>query len=677
MAFRLISKILYQGSKSKWDVCNIFGRLHGTAFSGTGFLGRRLFMQSLLQASSRHGRNCLNSSIYFKRGLRTGTPVLKEKGSDVRRLFGLAKPEVIRIAGAVVLLFVSSGVTMAVPFCMGKIIDIIYTESETHNAMMQKLTAFSQILCGVFLLGALANAVRVYLIYTSGERIIFRLRHKLFQSVTNQEIAFFDKRGTGELVNRLSGDTSLVGHAITYNVSDGLRALVQASVGVSMMYYTSPKLASIVLGIVPPVAALSVIYGRYLRGITKNVRDTLAESTNIAEESLSNIRTVQAFGQEKKQVKSYKSKIEEVFNLTKKDALASGIFWGFTGLSGNLIVLLVLYYGGNMVSLSQITVGGLTSFMVYAAWVGVSVGGLSSFYSELMKGVGASSRLWQLLDRKSLIPRSVGVSLPEGNLGGGIEFNDVHFKYPTRPDVPIFSSLNLKFPAGHMTAVVGPSGSGKSTITSLLLRFYDPDVGSILIGGHDSRDVKPDWLRSHIGIVSQEPILFSGSIEDNIAYGWRPENGILKFEDVFNAARQANALEFIESFPQGFSTLVGEKGKSLSGGQRQRIAIARAILKNPKILVLDEATSALDAKSEHLVQEALDRLMKDRTVITIAHRLSTIKNAHNILVLDKGKICQSGSYSELMHDENGLFFKLIEKQTFSNTTVNTILGEAQ
>ena len=303
MAFRLISKILYQGSRSKhWDVCNIFGRIHGATFSRTGFLARRLSIQSFLQVSSKHGRNCLNSSLYFKRGLRTGAPVPKEKGSDVRRLFGLAKPEALRIAGAVVLLFVSSGVTMAVPFCMGKIIDIIYTESETHNVMMQKLATFSQILCGVFLMGALANAVRVYLIYTSGERIIFRLRHKLFQSVTNQEIALFDKRGTGELVNRLSGDTSLVGHAITYNVSDGLRALVQASVGVSMMYYTSPKLASIVLGIVPPVAALSVIYGRYLRGITKKVRDTLAESTNIAEESLSNIRTVQAFGQEKKQV---------------------------------------------------------------------------------------------------------------------------------------------------------------------------------------------------------------------------------------------------------------------------------------------------------------------------------------------------------------------------------------
>lgn len=355
-----------------------------------------------------------------------------------------------------------------------------------------------------------------------------------------------------------------------------------------------------------------------------------------------------------------------MFNLTKKDAFASGIFWGFTGLSGNLIILFVLYFGGNMVSLSQITVGGLTSFMVYAAWVGISVGGLSSFYSELMKGAGASTRLWQLLDRKPLIPRSVGIVPPESDLVKSIKFQDVSFKYPTRPDLPIFFSLDLELQAGAVTAVVGPSGSGKSTIASLLLRFYDPDVGSILIGGHNSRDVRPDWLRNHIGIVSQEPILFSGSIEDNIAYGWRPENGTLEVKDIVEAARQANALEFIETFPDGFSTLVGEKGRSLSGGQRQRIAIARALLKNPKILILDEATSALDAESEYLVQEALDRLMKGRTVITIAHRLSTIKNADTIVVLDKGAICESGSYSQLMKNNQGLFHKLVQKQTFTD-----------
>ncbi|XP_046847627.1 ATP-binding cassette sub-family B member 10, mitochondrial-like [Xenia sp. Carnegie-2017] len=667
MAIRALLNLWLKNSSkkhSKWY--NVAEHLHDFAGKSRRFLIH--FQKRSKSKISIGSKNFVTKGLYFDRRLTSDASNSKNKLSDLRRLFGLARPEALRIAGAVVLLFVSSGVTMTVPFAMGKIIDIIYTENENDTIMKETLTSFSKILCGVFLVGAVANAFRVYLIYTSGERIIYNLRYKLFQSITNQEIAFFDKRGTGELVNRLSGDTSLVGHAITYKVSDGLRALVQGTAGMSMMYYTSPKLASVVMGIVPPVAVISVVYGRYLRGITRKVRDLLAISTNIAEESLSNIRTVQAFGQEETQITRYQSKIGEVFKLTKKEAIASGIFWGFTGLSGNLIVLLVLYFGGNMVSLSQITVGGLTSFMVYAAWVGVSVSGLSSFYSELMKGVGASSRLWQLLDREPRIARSAGLSLSDGDLRQGIEFRNVHFKYSTRPDVPIFSSLNLFVPARRVTAVVGPSGSGKSTITSLLLRFYDVDSGSILIGEHDIRSLKPDWLREHIGIVSQEPVLFSGSIRDNIAFAWRSEHGDLKFEDVMNAAKQANALQFIQSFPQGFETVVGEKGLALSGGQRQRIAIARALLKNPKILVLDEATSALDAESEHLVQEAMDRLMKDRTVITIAHRLSTIKNAHNIVVLDRGKILQSGTYFQLTQDKDGLFYKLIEKQTLSNFT---------
>jgi len=602
---------------------------------------------------------------------KSGTDIAKEsparkqlKTEDLFRILSLAKPEYKSLAGAIGLLFISSAVTMSVPFCMGKIIDIIYTSSQDTTQMVETLSYVCKILCGVFLLGGAANFGRVYLIQVSGQKVIKRLRDRLFSAILRQETAFFDKTRTGELINRLSADTILVGKAVTDNVSDGLRAVAQSVAGVSMMFYVSPKLASIVLGIVPPVAIAIVMYGRYLRNITKKTQDSLAQSTQVAEERISNIRTVRAFGQELKEIQTYADSIQDVFKLAKKEAVARAVFFGFTGLSGNVIMLSVLYSGGMMMTDAQISVGDLTSFLLYAGFVGISFGGLSSFYSELMKGIGASGRLWQLIDRNPTIPLTGGLRPAMYDLSRGIQFKDVHFTYPSRPDMPIFQGLNLEVPAGSITAVVGPSGSGKSTLGSLLLRLYDPELGQVIVGGHDVRALSPDWLRGAVGTVHQEPILFSSSIGDNIAYGASSGQQVSS-DDIMDAAVQANAYGFIKSFPKGFDTIVGERGQMLSGGQRQRIAIARAILKNPSILLLDEATSALDAESEHLVQEALERLMKGRTVITIAHRLSTIKNADNIVVLSDGQISEAGSYGQLMDEPNGLFRKLVEKQTIA------------
>jgi len=602
---------------------------------------------------------------------KSGTDIAKEsparkqlKTEDLFRILSLAKPEYKSLAGAIGLLFISSAVTMSVPFCMGKIIDIIYTSSQDTTQMVETLSYVCKILCGVFLLGGAANFGRVYLIQVSGQKVIKRLRDRLFSAILRQETAFFDKTRTGELINRLSADTILVGKAVTDNVSDGLRAVAQSVAGVSMMFYVSPKLASIVLGIVPPVAIAIVMYGRYLRNITKKTQDSLAQSTQVAEERISNIRTVRAFGQELKEIQTYADSIQDVFKLAKKEAVARAVFFGFTGLSGNVIMLSVLYSGGMMMTDAQISVGDLTSFLLYAGFVGISFGGLSSFYSELMKGIGASGRLWQLIDRNPTIPLTGGLRPAMYDLSRGIQFKDVHFTYPSRPDMPIFQGLNLDVPAGSITAVVGPSGSGKSTLGSLLLRLYDPELGQVIVGGHDVRALSPDWLRGAVGTVHQEPILFSSSIGDNIAYGASSGQQVSS-DDIMDAAVQANAYGFIKSFPKGFDTIVGERGQMLSGGQRQRIAIARAILKNPSILLLDEATSALDAESEHLVQEALERLMKGRTVITIAHRLSTIKNADNIVVLSDGQISEAGSYGQLMDEPNGLFRKLVEKQTIA------------
>ncbi|XP_008167961.1 ATP-binding cassette sub-family B member 10, mitochondrial isoform X4 [Chrysemys picta bellii] len=550
---------------------------------------------------------------------------------------------------------------MSAPFFLGKVIDVIYTNPT--GDFTDSLTSLCALLSGIFVCGAAANAIRVYLMQTAGQRIVKRLRATMFSSILKQEVGFFDKTSTGELINRLSSDTALLGRSVTENLSDGLRAGAQASVGVGMMFFVSPKLAAFVLSVVPPLAIIAVIYGRYLRKLTRMTQDSLAEATQLAEERIGNIRTVRAFGQEMTEMEKYTSKVDYVLQLAKREALARAGFFGATGLSGNMIVLSVLYKGGLLMGSAHMTVGELSSFLMYAFWVGVSIGGLSSFYSELMKGLGAGGRLWELIERKPELPFNDGIVLNKDMFKGALEFKEIHFAYPTRPEISLFQDFSLSIPAGSVMALVGPSGSGKSTIVSLLLRLYDPISGTITVDGVDIRQLNPLWFRTKIGTVSQEPVLFSCSIAENIAYG-AEDPSMVTVEEIQKVAEIANAASFIRDFPEGFHTLVGEKGILLSGGQKQRIAIARALLKNPKILLLDEATSALDAENEYLVQEALDRLMEGRTVLIIAHRLSTIQNADSVAVLDQGRIIECGKHEELLANPNGLFRKLMKKQAF-------------
>lgn len=578
--------------------------------------------------------------------------------SELRRLLRQARPERFRLGAAVLLLFVSSSVMIAFPFCIGKVIDVIYTSSDNAE-LRANLNWICKLLTGVVVIGGLANFGRVYLMNSSAQRIINSLRKQAHASLMQQEVAFFDRNRTGDLITRLSSDTALVGMSLTQNISDGLRSAVAVFGGVGMMLYTSPQLSLVGLSVVPPVAIISFAFARRLRQVAADVQTRLAESSATAEEQLSNIRTVRAFTKEKFEMNRYSVGLTRLLDKVNTETRLRAVFFGCTGATGNMIVLAVLYYGGILMSDGRLTVGSLSSFLLYAAYVGVSIGGLGGFFTEATKALGASKKVWEIADRVPTLPNFGGLAL--SNLQGQVEFHNVTFAYPSRPEIEVLKKLNLSVPAGSVLAIVGPSGQGKSTLASLLLRLYDPTSGTVTLDGIDIRELDPHFLRVHVGIVSQEPTLFATSIFENILYGAKNMEESSK-EDVIRAASEANALEFIEDLPDGFNTMVGERGILLSGGQKQRIAIARAILRDPCVLILDEATSSLDAVSERAVQEALKKLMVGRTVLTIAHRLSTIRRADKIAVLKAGTVVEHGTYEQLMGIADGLFRRLVEHQ---------------
>ncbi|XP_076648336.1 ATP-binding cassette sub-family B member 10, mitochondrial [Halictus rubicundus] len=630
---------------------------------------RQIFYTPLTLSNRSKGKTCIFSTLRYHSNNTVQINVLKSTGrstvkpkkvSELKNLMMLAAPEKWRLVGAITFLLVSSAVTMAVPFCLGKLIDIIYTKDT--EGMRKNLNQLCIILFGVFVVGAICNFIRVYLMSTTGHRVAQSLKRELYSAILRQETAMFDKRSTGELVGRLSGDTQLVSYALTTNISNGLRSAIMTISGMSMMFYVSPTLAGVGLSIVPPIAGVAIIYGRHLKKISKDIQNNVATLNTITEEKISNIRTVKCFAKETTEIKRYNSQLENILRVCYKESLLRGIFFGLTGFTGNAIILSVLYYSGVMISNSTITVGSLSSFLLYTAYVGISLNGLSSFYVELNKALGANTRISELIQRHPEIPIQGGKIL-ERDLSGDIEFRNLNFAYPTRKNERVLNNFNLTIQKSTVVAVVGSSGSGKSTIASLLLRLYDPDSGRILLDGHDLRSLDPMWVKSQMSIVSQEPILFSGTIRENILYG--VEDSTNYESEVENAARDAYVLQFTKDMADGLDTTIGEKGATLSGGQRQRVAIARALLKQPKILILDEATSALDAESEHYVQEALKNAIKGRTVLTIAHRLSTIKNADKIVVINQGQVAETGTYKELMNIDNGYFHKLVQHQTFA------------
>ncbi|KAK5205533.1 ATP-binding cassette permease mdl1 [Exophiala xenobiotica] len=532
-------------------------------------------------------------------------------------------------------------------------------EAEEKSEMLfgLSLTTFYTALFAILATGAAANYGRIIILRIVGERIVARLRSRLFRQTYVQNAEFFDANRVGDLISRLSSDTIIVGKSITQNLSDGLRAFVSGAAGFGLMAWVSLKLTGILGLLFPPVAIAAFFYGRAIRNLSRKIQKNLGTLTKIAEERLGNVRTSQAFAGEILEVHRYNTQVRKIFDLGKRESLISATFFSTTGFMGNMTILTLLYAGGGMVSNGTISIGELTSFLMYTAYAGSSLFGLSSFYSELMKGVGAASRLFELQDREPTISPTKGDKVVSAR--GPIRFENLTFSYPTRPAVKIFQNLDFEIPQGTNVAIVGPSGGGKSTIASLILRFYTPTEGRILIDGKDISKMNVKSLRRKIGIVSQEPVLFSGTIAENIAYG-RPH---ATRADILRAARRANC-QFISDFPDGLDTSVGARGTQLSGGQKQRIAIARALVKEPDILILDEATSALDAESETLVNEALASLLKgSNTTISIAHRLSTIMRSDTIICLgNDGRVAEMGSYKDLSSRRDGAFTKLMEWQ---------------
>ncbi|KAF9518913.1 hypothetical protein BS47DRAFT_1325025 [Hydnum rufescens UP504] len=577
--------------------------------------------------------------------------------TSFRKLIALAYPERKTLACAIGLLLISSSVSMSVPYTIGRLIDYFSAKDAQLLLNLPPSIALAALL-GVFTVGALANSGRVLLMRLAGQRIVARLRERAYSSALQQEVEMVEKDpGVGDIMSRLSTDTNMVGESLTGNLSDGLRALVTASVGMSLMVYLSPKLTLVMLSVVPPIALGSFVYGRYLKKLSNRTQEALGEMSQVAQESLSALRTVQAFSARKWEENKFSEKVANILDLGKKEAWASGIFYGSTGWAGNLTILTLLGYGGTLVSRGEISVGDLTSLLLYSAFVGNALSMLTSFFTTLMRAVGASTRVFSLLERKSAIPTDTGVQLPPGIREGVIKFENVSFEYPSRRGISVLKNFSFTIPVGGSTAIVGKSGSGKSSIQSLLLRFYDPTSGRITFNGQDIREFNVHAWRSMMSIVPQDPVLFAGTIASNIAYG-SPET---PREEIERAARQANC-EFVWDMPNGLDTTIGRS--SLSGGQRQRIAIARALLKRPALLCLDEATSALDAVSELRVNEAIEKILESRhtTSIIVAHRLSTISRAERIAVLEDGAITEEGPYSLLALRENSRFRALMDAQ---------------
>ncbi|KAF2337136.1 ABC transporter ATP-binding protein [Flavobacterium daemonense] len=573
------------------------------------------------------------------------------------RIFKYAKNHKWKFFLGLIFLLLTSATALAFPKLMGMLVDCV------TNKDLGKANEIALALMGILTLQAIFSFFRISLFVNFTENSLSNIRFALYENLVKLPMSFYSQKRVGELNSRISADISQLQDTFTTTIAEFLRQFILIIGGFVILGSISPKLTLMMLAIVPVVAVAAVIFGRFIRKYGKKTQDKVAESQVIVEETLQGISNVKAFANEWYEIQRYKNKIREIVKIAIKGGQYRGYFASFIILCLFGCVVAVVWYGITLTIRGEVEgVGDLISFVLYTTFIGASFGGIAEMYAQIQKAVGATERVFELLEET---PEAINANAKTHSIEkikGNVTFKNVAFHYPSRKEVQVLKDVNFSAEFGQKIAIVGPSGAGKSTISSLLLRFYDITSGEILVDGKNIHDYDLENLRGNMSIVPQDVILFGGTIRENIAYG-KPD---ASDEEIMAAAKQANAFNFIEGFPEKFETLVGERGVKLSGGQRQRIAIARALLKNPSILILDEATSSLDSESEKLVQEALEVLMEGRTSIIIAHRLSTIRNADKILVLDNGKISEEGTHQELINLENGIYKNLSNLQ-FSNS----------
>ncbi|MCX2744585.1 ABC transporter transmembrane domain-containing protein [Mangrovivirga sp. M17] len=577
---------------------------------------------------------------------------------NLRKVYGVFKyvlPYKKTFILGMIALSISSSVLLALPYVVGKIVD----EAQGVNTWFVKgITNLGLLLLGILFVQSIFSFLRIYLFARFSENSMADLRKALFSKFLSLPMSFYDQNRVGELVSRLTADISQLQTTFTTTLAEFFRQIITLVVGTTVIFIMTPQLSLFMLATLPLIIIVAMVFGKFIRKMSRKTQDHLAATNVIAEESMHGIQAVKAFVNEKYEYSRFGRSVKELVGIAIKTSTYQGLFVSFIifFLMGGIIG--VIWYGATLVQDGVISMGDLTSFVFFTAFMGGSIAGIGNILTQIQRSVGASERVLEIIDEDGEPSRTEGEAETTKETKLSVSFENVSFAYPTRKEMEVLKDVNFKINPGQKVALVGPSGAGKSTITQLIMRFYNPDCGVICVGETNIQSIDLESYRSLIGVVPQEVILFGGTIRENIAYG-NPE---ASEEAIVEAAKKANALEFINSFPDGFNTMVGERGVKLSGGQRQRIAIARAILKDPKLLILDEATSALDAESEYLIQDALEKLMADRTTIIVAHRLGTIKKADNIFVIENGVIAESGTHKELKQKDQGVYRNLVQLQ---------------
>lgn len=582
----------------------------------------------------------------------------------LRFLLSYLKPYLFSYSIGWIFLVLSTLAGLVFPYLMGGLLgaDSGGSSVDTIGQVLSK-NSVNGIAFALFILfgvQSLFSFFRVVLFNNVTENALRDLRNDAFERMIYMPMDFFNTHKVGELTSRIASDITQIQETMRTTIAEFFRQLVIVVGGITFLVFISWKLSLIMLGTVPVMAIIAVIFGRYIRKLSKNAQDFTAESNSIIEEALSGIANVKAFTNEVFNLNRFRINTQKMRDLNVKSGIWRGVFVSFIIFCLFGAIVFIIWQGMIMTQGAHPTLPkeGFYQFILFTILMGASIGSLPELYANIQKALGAVENLVEIMNTATERELVDGTKKP--TLSGNIRLEDVHFQYPQRLDVPVLSGINFSIARNQTLAVVGGSGAGKSTLASLLLRYYEPQSGTVFFDDTDTREIDLEYLRSHIAIVPQEVMLFADTIQENIRFG-RPEASAQEIED---AAKAANALEFIQSFPEGMNTQVGDRGIQLSGGQKQRIAIARAILKNPAILILDEATSALDSESEKLVQDALDRLMTNRTAIVIAHRLSTIRKADKIIVLQEGKIIEEGNHETLI-GLNGAYARFVELQNLS------------